>query len=187
MVVLNKIYTRQGDEGTTTVAGKRTVKWSDEIEALGSLDELNAFIGEARAFHGVGLGSRGRMVRAMLDIQNDLLDIGSIIAGSGQEFNKAPVERLEQQIDSMNAKREPLTSFIIPGSTYYTAKLHVCRTVCRRAERVIGVYLALHEEPERESLRNIAAYINRLSDWFFVAARLKTAEKEDLWEPGKNQ
>lgn len=185
MVTLNKIYTRQGDDGSTRIVNKTTAKWSQEIEVIGSLDELNAFIGEARAFHGIGSGSRDSIVKNMLTIQNDLFDIGSIIAGSGREFSHDPVRRLEQQIDAMNKRLEPLTSFIIPGATYSSAKLHMCRAVCRRAERQL--WSLIDSENPDISHGNIAAFLNRLSDWFFVAARVKNTEREDLWVPGANQ
>jgi cob(I)alamin adenosyltransferase len=190
MVVLNKIYTRTGDAGTTALGnGDRVAKHNARVEAYGTSDELNCFVGVAR------LEATGDMDAALAMIQNDLFDLGAdlcrpdMAADATAEYPPlrmvvAQVERLEHEIDLMNADLEPLRSFILPGGSKLSAHLHVCRTVSRRAER-LAVLLAEQEEINAAAVK----YLNRLSDWFFVAARVaNNGGKDDvLWVPGANR
>ena len=182
MVKLNKIYTRTGDGGSAgLVDGSRVSKSSLRMGAIGEVDEANAAIGVAIA----ALGS-GELTGKLLRIQNDLFDLGADVATPGQvegalRIVAAQVERLEREIDVMNADLEPLTSFILPSGSAAVAALHLARGVVRRAERAA---VALHEqEPLNPQL---LAYINRLSDHLFVAARrVASGEGGDvLWQPG---
>jgi cob(I)alamin adenosyltransferase len=190
MVVLNKIYTRTGDAGTTALGdGSRVAKHNPRVEAYGTSDELNCFVGVAR------LEADGDVDAALSLIQNDLFDLGADLCRPDMEADKdaeypplrmtdAQVDRLESEIDTMNAALEPLRSFILPGGSKLSAHLHVCRTVARRAER-LAVILS-----ETESINPAAIkYLNRLSDWFFVAARVANDQgKADvLWVPGANR
>jgi cob(I)alamin adenosyltransferase len=190
MVVLNRIYTRTGDAGTTALGnGARVAKYDARVEAYGTSDELNCFVGVAR------LSATGETDTALSRIQNDLFDLGADLCRPDMAADKdaeypplrmvdAQVERLEVEIDVMNAELEPLRSFILPGGTPLAANLHVCRTVARRAER-LAVLLA------GDAAINPAAvkYLNRLSDWFFVAARMSNNGGKDdvLWVPGANR
>ncbi|HLK24492.1 MAG TPA: cob(I)yrinic acid a,c-diamide adenosyltransferase [Caulobacteraceae bacterium] len=185
MVTLNRIYTRVGDKGRTRLASGAPVSKTDlRVEAYGTVDELNAFIGSARlALGGVGL------VDAMLArAQNDLFDLGADLATPVRNEGDlrildSQVERLEHEIDQLNAELEPLTSFVLPGGAPGAAALHVARTVCRRAERR-SVALA---EAEGEAVGAAALkYLNRLSDLLFVAARYVNGKGADdvLWRPG---
>ena len=173
MVVLNKIYTRTGDAGETALGtGERVPKHAPRIAAYGSVDETNAAVGVAR----LHVGEAHPDVDAMLTrIQNDLFDLGADLCaperpgsepGRGRlRVSEAQVERLEHEIDAMNAHLLPLRSFVLPGGTPAAAALHVARTVCRRAERAM---VALGEQAfENELLR----YVNRLSDLLFTMAR----------------
>lgn len=190
MVVLNKIYTRTGDTGDTALGnGTRVPKHSPRVSAYGTVDEANATVGLAR-LHAVGA------VDAQLArIQNDLFDVGADLCRPNMEQDataKYPplritddqVARLEAEIDAMNEALEPLRSFILPGGSALAAHLHLCRTVSRRAER-LTVELA-----EAEAVNPAAVkYLNRLSDWFFVAARIANDGGKDdvLWVPGANR
>lgn len=190
MVVLNKIYTRTGDAGTTALGnGTRVAKYDPRVEAYGTSDELNCFVGVAR------LEATGETDKALARIQNDLFDLGADLCRPDMDADKdadypplrmaaEQVDRLEREIDVMNAELEPLRSFILPGGAALAAHLHVCRTVARRAER-LAVLLA------EDAPINTAAvkYLNRLSDWFFVAARMaNNGGKDDvLWVPGANR
>ena len=190
MVVLNKIYTRTGDKGETALGnGDRVAKHDLRVEAYGTSDELNCFVGVAR------LEAKGETDAALSRIQNDLFDLGADLCRPDMEADAvaeypplrlaaAQVDRLEREIDVMNADLSPLRSFILPGGTALAAHLHVCRTVARRAER-LAVHLA-----DRDSI-NLATvkYLNRLSDWFFVAARASNNGGKDdvLWVPGANR
>ena len=189
MVVLNKIYTRTGDKGDTALGNnERVVKHHARVEAYGTADELNSQIGVARLH-------AGEMDAALSRIQNDLFDLGADLCRPEMEKDKdaeypplrvadAQGDRLEAEIDAMNADLQPLRSFILPGGTPLAAQLHVCRTVARRAERLC-VKLAAEAEVNAAAIR----YLNRLSDWFFVAARIANdgGKADILWVPGKNR
>lgn len=187
MVVLNRIYTRTGDKGDTGLGtGKRVPKFDLRIEAYGTVDETNACIGVAR------LSSAGELDAMLARVQNDLFDLGadlcipedgSEIAQKALRMKDAQVERLEHEIDAMNSRLQPLTSFVLPGGTATAAQLHVARTVCRRAERLI-VKLAQGEPVGAPAVK----YANRLSDFLFVAARFANLPQGDvLWVPGANR
>jgi cob(I)alamin adenosyltransferase len=182
LVKLNKIYTRTGDGGSAgLVDGSRVSKSSLRMTAIGEVDEANAAIGLAIA--AIEAGDLADQLRL---IQNDLFDLGADVAtpgdvGGALRIVASQVERLERQIDSMNESLEPLTSFILPGGSAGVATLHLVRCVVRRAERAA---VALNEaEPLNAQL---LAYLNRLSDHLFVAARhVAAAEGGDiLWQPG---
>jgi cob(I)alamin adenosyltransferase len=187
MVRLNRIYTRTGDKGKTSLGdGRRVVKTSPRIEAIGDIDEANAAIGLAR---GIARGDLGRMLAR---IQNDLFDLGADIcvpekpkpARARLRIAQQQVARLEREIDSMNAHLPPLESFVLPGGGAVSAALHLARTIVRRAERRLAA-LARKEKINPAAL----AYINRLSDHLFVAARFANAKggKDVLWKPGSGQ
>jgi cob(I)alamin adenosyltransferase len=198
MVVLNKIYTRTGDDGTTALGtGARLPKYSPRIAAYGSVDETNAALGMAR----VHLGRSHPQLDAVLaSIQNDLFDLGADLcapangagepnAGPARErlrVSEAQVKRLEGEIDVMNDMLTPLRSFVLPGGSPAAAALHVARTVCRRAERAI---VALASVPGEHVSPPVIKYINRLSDLLFVASRtVNDLGKSDvLWVPGENR
>ena len=182
MVRLNKIYTRTGDAGTAgLVDGSRVSKWSARMTAIGEVDEANAAIGMAISALGEG-GTRSELVR----IQNDLFDLGADVATPGEvegalRILAGQVERLEQEIDAMNAELAPLTSFILPSGPASVSALHFARGVVRRAERAA---VALNgAEPLNPHL---LAYLNRLSDHLFVAARYIAKDEggDVLWQPG---
>ncbi|MBT9245628.1 cob(I)yrinic acid a,c-diamide adenosyltransferase [Gemmobacter fulvus] len=187
MVVLSKIYTKTGDAGETALGnGVRVAKHSLRVTAYGTVDETNATLGLAR------LHASGAMDEALQRIQNDLFDLGADLCrpdmARDHEAGYTPlrviesqVARLEAEIDAMNANLEPLRSFILPGGSALAAHLHLCRTVSRRAERLV-VELATMEDINAEAVK----YLNRLSDWFFVAARIANDDgrKDVLWVPG---
>ena len=182
MVKLNKIYTRTGDGGSAgLVDGSRVSKSSIRMAAIGEVDEANAAIGVAIA----ALGG-GDVAYQLLQIQNELFDLGADVATPGDiegalRIVASQVARLEIEIDEMNQVLEPLTSFILPGGSPAVAALHLARTVVRRAERAA---VALDEaEPLNPQL---LAYLNRLSDHLFVAARFVAAREggDVLWQPG---
>lgn len=190
MVVLNKIYTKTGDHGETALGnGARVAKHAVRVEAYGTVDETNATVGIAR------LHADGDMDAALMRIQNDLFDLGADLCRPDMDRDgeagypvlrmvEAQVKRLESEIDAMNAKLEPLRSFILPGGSPLAAHLHGCRTVSRRAER-LAVELATMESVNPDAVK----YLNRLSDWFFVAARIANDEgrADVLWVPGANR
>ncbi|CUI00441.1 cob(I)yrinic acid a,c-diamide adenosyltransferase [Leisingera aquaemixtae] len=190
MVVLNKIYTRTGDKGETALGnGERVTKHSARVNAYGTSDELNSFVGVAR------LEAEGEMDAALARIQNDLFDLGADLCrpemakDADAEYPPlrvvaAQVERLEGEIDVMNKDLEALRSFILPGGSKLAAHLHVCRTVARRAER-LATDLSTTDDVNPAAVK----YLNRLSDWFFVAARTaNNGGKDDvLWVPGANR
>jgi cob(I)alamin adenosyltransferase len=193
MVVLNRIYTKTGDAGTTALgSGERVPKTSVRIAAYGTVDETNAQIGMVR----IHLAGREAGVDQMLGrVQNDLFDLGAdlCVPDRGQKLpyeplrvSEAQVKRLEDEIDQMNASLQPLRSFILPGGTAAAAALHVARTVCRRAERVMVELAAMPEEPVSEAALK---YINRLSDFLFVAGRYVNDKgaADVLWVPGQNR
>lgn len=190
MVVLNKIYTRTGDAGETALGdGTRIAKHAARVEAYGTVDEVNACVGLAR------LHAEGELDAALNRISNDLFDLGADLCRPHMEkdaeaeyppLRMAPsqVERLEAEIDAMNAKLSALRSFVLPGGSPLAAHLHQCRTVCRRAER-LSVALATQEGINEAAIR----YLNRLSDWFFVASRAANDDgaRDVLWVPGANR
>ena len=182
MVKLNKIYTRTGDGGSAgLVDGSRVSKSSLRMAAIGEVDEANAAIGVALASLG-----HGDVSQRLLRIQNDLFDLGADVATPGEvdgalRIVASQVERLEREIDEMNAGLQPLTSFILPSGSPGVSALHLARAGVRRAERAA---VALHEsEPLNPDL---LAYLNRLSDHLFVAARFVAAGEggDVLWQPG---
>ena len=187
MVVLSKIYTRTGDKGDTALGnGARVAKYSARVTAYGTVDEANSTLGLAR------LHANGELDAALARIQNDLFDLGADLCTPDMARDAqaeypplrmiAPqVARLESEIDAMNARLTPLRSFILPGGSALAAYLHLCRTVARRAERET-VHLASLEEVNPEAVK----YLNRLSDWLFVAGRIANDDgKSDvLWVPG---
>ena len=189
MVKLNKIYTRTGDDGTTSlVGGGRVSKHARRPSAFGEVDELNSVLGLARLHCKNGADMAG-MDAQLARIQNDLFDLGADLATAEEtapalRITTDQVTRLEQEIDAVNANLQPLTSFILPGGTELAAWLHLGRTVARRAERQM-TELAV-EEPVNEAAMQ---YINRVSDLLFVLARHANGDgKSDvLWVPGDNQ
>jgi cob(I)alamin adenosyltransferase len=195
MVVLSKIYTRTGDDGTTALGtGARVPKHAQRIAAYGSVDEANAAVGVARQ-HLVGPAHTHAELDAILArIQNDLFDLGADLCAPEEPAPKrerlrvteAQVQRLEEEIDGMNAQLSPLRSFVLPGGSPAAAALHVARTVCRRAEREI---VALANRPGEHVSPPVLKYINRLSDLLFVASRtVNDLGKDDvLWVPGGNR
>lgn len=193
MVVLNRIYTRTGDAGTTALgSGERVPKSDLRIASYGTVDETNAAIGVARLQLTPGDAETDqRLVR----IQNDLFDLGAdlCVPDRGEKLpyeplriSDAQVDRLEKEIDAMNAELKPLRSFVLPGGTPAAAALHVARTVCRRAERLIVELAANPSEPVSEAALK---YINRLSDFLFVASRYVNdrGKLDVLWVPGQNR
>jgi cob(I)alamin adenosyltransferase len=192
MVALNRIYTRTGDDGTTALGtGERRPKFDLRVEAYGTVDETNATIGLARLHTAADPELDGMLAR----IQNDLFDLGADLCTpeGGRKMKHEPlrilesqVERLEREIDVLNEGLQPLRSFVLPGGSAAAAALHLARTVSRRAERLM-VELASHDG---ESVGGPALrYVNRLSDFLFVASRHANARGEGdvLWVPGKNR
>ena len=193
MVVLNKIYTKTGDAGTTALgSGERVPKHALRIAAYGTVDETNAALGMAR----IHLGPEHAALDASLAlIQNDLFDLGAdlCVPDRGQKLaheplrvSEAQVRRLEREIDEMNGELKPLRSFVLPGGSPAAAALHVARTVCRRAERlIVELAAAPGETVGAEALK----YVNRLSDYLFVASRYANdrGANDVLWLPGQNR
>ncbi|KQT85831.1 cob(I)yrinic acid a,c-diamide adenosyltransferase [Aurantimonas sp. Leaf443] len=190
MVRLNRIYTRTGDGGQTSLGnGERRPKFDPRIEAIGTVDELNSVIGLAR------LAAEGAMDESLARIQNELFDLGADLAtpetGEPLPYERlailpSQVERLEAEIDAMNERLEPLKSFVLPAGSALATHLHLARTVARRAERQM-VELAAREG---ETVSTAAlTYVNRLSDHLFVAARIANDEgrADVLWVPGKSR
>jgi len=192
MVILNKIYTRTGDDGTTALgSGERRKKYDLRIAAYGTLDETNAAIGIAR-LHTAGDPS---LDPSLARIQNDLFDAGADLATPGKgkgpggarlTVTGAQVAWLESEIDRLNAELEPLRSFILPGGLPAGAYLHLARTICRRAERLIA---ELMDKVDESVTPEVLQYVNRLSDYLFVAARYANDKgaMEILWRPGENR
>lgn len=190
MVVLNRIYTRTGDDGSTALAsGERRAKSDLRVEAYGTVDEANSAIGVAR----LSTGALADVDAMLARIQNDLFDLGADLSFPQQaekaerpalRIVEAQVDRLEAEIDTLNAALSPLRSFVLPGGSPAAAHLHVARTVVRRAER-LAVALAGHEDVNAAAIR----YLNRLSDFLFVAARFVNDQgaADILWVPGKNR
>jgi cob(I)alamin adenosyltransferase len=192
MVKLNKIYTRTGDDGTTAlVTGPRRLKHDLRVDCYGTIDETNSIIGVAR-LHTSGMAELDGM---LFRIQNDLFDLGADLAtpDTGEKVEWEPlrivqsqVDRLENEIDTLNAALDPLTSFVLPGGSPAAAHLHVARTVSRRAERLMVDLSKMEDEVVGAPALK---YVNRLSDFLFVAARhANDGGKADiLWVPGKNR
>ncbi|GIK79682.1 MAG: cob(I)yrinic acid a,c-diamide adenosyltransferase [Pseudorhodoplanes sp.] len=192
MVVLNKIYTRTGDDGTTALASQeRRKKYDLRVAAYGTIDECNAAIGLARLHTAGDAGLDAMLMR----IQNDLFDLGADLASPG--VGKGPggermsiverqVERLEAEIDSLNEHLQPLRSFVLPGGSPTAAYLHLARTVCRRAERQV---IELADRPGESVSPALIKYVNRLSDFLFVASRFANDQGRGdvLWIPGANR
>jgi len=192
MVVLNKIYTRTGDDGTTALGtGERRKKYDLRVTAYGTLDETNATVGLAR------LHTRGdaTLDPALARIQNDLFDAGADLAtpgmgkgpdGSRLTITAAQVTWMEHEIDRLNGHLEPLRSFILPGGFPAAAYLHLARTVSRRAERLIA---ELQDQDGESVTPELLHYVNRLSDFLFVAARYANDKglRDVLWQPGQNR
>jgi cob(I)alamin adenosyltransferase len=193
MVVLNRIYTRSGDDGTTALGtGERRKKYDLRIEAYGTLDEVNAVIGVARlhvaadkAFDAV----LGRIQNDLFDVEADLCmpsDKGKGPGGARLAVTDAQVTWLEGEIDRLNAELTPLKSFILPGGSPAAAYLHLARTVCRRAERIM---VELNDQPGETVTPAALKYVNRLSDFLFVASRAMNdnGAADVLWVPGQNR
>ncbi|UWP89346.1 cob(I)yrinic acid a,c-diamide adenosyltransferase [Aliiroseovarius crassostreae] len=190
MVILNKIYTRTGDKGETALGdGTRRAKHDPRVSAYGTVDETNAVIGLARLHAGDDVDA------ALARIQNDLFDLGADLCrpemAKDAEAEYPPlrmaqeqVDRLEAEIDVMNKALDPLRSFILPGGSPLAAHLHMVRTVSRRAER-LATELASVEDVNPVAVK----YLNRLSDWCFVAARMANdgGKADVLWVPGANR
>lgn len=193
MVVLNKIYTRTGDDGTTALGtGERVRKDGLRVAAYGTVDETNAVIGVARA---ALAGSEAPLDTRLSRIQNDLFDLGAdlCVPDRGEKLSYEPlritanqVARLEADIDELNGELQPLKSFILPGGSAAAAALHQARTVCRRAERLVVELASEADEPVSDAALK---YLNRLSDFLFVAARYVNGRGADdvLWVPGENR
>lgn len=189
MVVLSKIYTKTGDAGETALGnGARVAKHSIRVAGYGTVDELNSVLGLAR------LQADGDTDIALARVQNDLFDLGADLCTPGMDHEaeaahpplrivENQVRRLEAEIDAMNARLQPLRSFVLPGGSPLAAHLHHCRTVARRAERLV-VELATMETVNEQAVK----FLNRLSDWFFVAARIANDDgrTDVLWVPGAN-
>jgi cob(I)alamin adenosyltransferase len=194
MVILNRIYTRSGDDGTTSLgSGERRKKYHLRVDAYGTLDEANAAIGIVR-LHTAGDAQLDGMLSR---IQNDIFDVEADLCIHDGSKGKGPggaklnvtarqVEWIEQQIDLLNEDLPPLRSFVLPGGTPAAAYLHLARTMCRRAERLM---VALRDQPGEEVTPEAIQYVNRLSDFLFVAGRHANdqGEKDVLWQPGQNR
>jgi len=192
MVVLSKIYTRTGDDGTTALAsGQRVAKYDLRVEAYGTVDETNATIGLARLHT---RDSNPELDAMLARIQNDLFDLGADLSYPDDAKDErgrlavtdAQVARLEDEIDALNRNLEPLRSFVLPGGSPAASFLHLARTVSRRAERLM---VALAARPNEPIGPPAIRYINRLSDFLFVAARYANdkGKADVLWVPGKNR
>jgi cob(I)alamin adenosyltransferase len=188
-LALNRIYTRRGDGGETSLAGGRRVrKDAPRIECYGTVDELNSFVGMARATAEEAAARApelARLAAILLRVEHELFNLGSILATLPEDVQprqprvtQTEVARLEREIDAMNRELPPLDSFVLPGGSRLNAELHVCRTVCRRAERLVVALSADHA----------IKYLNRLGDAFFVFSRWANRQlgvPETLWEPSR--
>ena len=193
MVVLNKIYTRTGDAGTSALgSGERRPKSDQRFEAIGTVDELNAAIGVARLYD-EALGAE--VTASLARIQNDLFDLGADLATPESDeppqyeplrIIETQVKRIEADIDALNANLSPLRSFILPGGSAAAAALHLARTVSRRAERLMT---ELAQMPGEKVNAQALHYINRVSDFLFVASRAvnDNGARDVLWTPGENR
>jgi cob(I)alamin adenosyltransferase len=190
MVVLNRIYTRTGDDGTTALgSGARRKKYDLRVAAYGTLDEVNATIGIVR-LHTAGDAA---LDPALARIQNDLFDVEADLClsekgprGARLTVTDAQVAWLECEIDRLNAGLAPLKSFILPGGSAASAYMHLARTVCRRAERIM---VELKDRPGETVTDASLKYVNRLSDFLFVAGRYANDKgaRDVLWVPGENR
>jgi len=192
MVKLNKIYTRTGDDGSTGLgSGERRKKYDLRVAAYGTLDEANAAIGIAR-LHTAGDVT---LDAALSRIQNDLFDVGADLCTPGKgrgpdgarlTVTQAQVDWLESEIDRLNDDLAPLKSFVLPGGSAAAAYLHLARTICRRAERLIA---ELKDKPGESVGAEVLQYVNRLSDFLFVAGRYANGKgaRDVLWQPGQNR
>jgi cob(I)alamin adenosyltransferase len=194
-LAINRVYTRQGDAGQTALAGgQRVPKDGLRIEAYGTVDELSSFLGAARATVNEAAPTEPRLellAAILLRVQHELFNLGSILATLPEDVHPkqarvtdAEVTRLEEEMDRMNEDLQPLRSFVLPGGSRLNAELHICRTVCRRAERAC-VSLAREQNAPPEAVR----YLNRLSDAMFVWSRWAshvTGAPETLWEPNQS-
>lgn len=193
MVVLNKIYTRTGDDGTTSLGtGERRKKYDLRIAAYGTVDEVNAVLGIVR----LHTANDAPFDAALVRIQNDLFDVEADLcmpgeAGKGPggarlNVTDAQVDWLEGEIDRFNADLAPLRSFILPGGSAASSYLHLARTMCRRAERLM---VELRDRPGEDVSAAALKYVNRLSDFLFVAGRYanENGARDVLWVPGQNR
>jgi cob(I)alamin adenosyltransferase len=190
MVVLNRIYTRTGDDGTTALGtGARRKKYDLRVAAYGTLDEVNAAIGLVRLY----TGDDKAFDAALSRVQNDLFDVEAELClaekgpgGARLTVTDVQVVWIEQEIDRLNADLQPLRSFILPGGTPAAAYLHLARTVCRRAERMM---VELNDGPGEDVGAPALKYVNRLSDFLFVAGRYANDKgaRDVLWTPGQNR
>jgi cob(I)alamin adenosyltransferase len=192
MVVLNRIYTRTGDDGSTALGtGERRPKYDLRVAVYGTVDEVNAVIGIARLHAAADVALDTMLAR----IQNDLFDVGADLCmpdkgkgpgGARLDVTEPQVEWLERQIDRLNGDLAPLRSFILPGGSAAASYLHLARTVCRRAERLM---VELKDKPGESVTPAAIKYVNRLSDFLFVAARFSNnkGSADVLWVPGQNR
>jgi cob(I)alamin adenosyltransferase len=190
MVILNRIYTRTGDDGTTSLGtGDRRKKYDLRVDAYGTVDEVNSVIGLVR----LHTAADPALDKALGRIQNDMFDVSADLClaekgpgGAKLTVTDAQVAWLEAEIDRLNADLEPLRSFILPGGSPASAYLHLARTVCRRAERIM---VELKDQPGEAVSEPSLKYINRLSDYLFVAGRYANNKGTDdvLWAPGQNR
>jgi cob(I)alamin adenosyltransferase len=192
MVVLNKIYTRTGDDGSTALGtGERRKKYDLRVAAYGTLDEVNAAIGIAR----LHTGDDAALDAALAHVQNDLFDAGADLTTPGKgrgpggarlTVTDTQVAWLESEIDRLNAELAPLKSFVLPGGSAAAAYLHLARTICRRGERLIA---ELKDKPDESVGDEVLKYVNRLSDFLFVASRYANGKgaRDVLWAPGRNR
>jgi len=189
-LAINRVYTRQGDAGETSLAGgQRVAKDSPRIEAYGTVDELNSFVGLTRAT-ATDAPALADLSAILLRVQHELFNLGSILATLPADVHprqaritEAEISQLETEMDRMNAELPALRSFVLPGGSRLNAELHVCRTVCRRAERMVTA-LAREEQIPAEAVK----YLNRLGDAFFVWSRWashRMGVPETLWEPNR--
>jgi cob(I)alamin adenosyltransferase len=190
-VAINRVYTRRGDDGSTGLAGgQRLAKNATRIEAYGTVDELNSFIGLARESVREAGAAVAELGTILLRVQHELFNLGSELATLPEDLHpkqaritREDAAQLEREMDRMNEELEPLRSFVLPGGSRLNAELHVCRTVCRRAERVL---VTLSTEGAR--VETPLQYLNRLSDALFVWSRWashRLGTPETLWEPNK--
>ena len=192
MVVLNKIYTRTGDDGTTGLGtGERRKKYDYRVAAYGTVDETNAVLGLVR----LHTADDAPLDAALSRIQNDLFDVGADLCTPGKgkgpdgarlTVTQAQVDWLEGEIDRLNDELAPLKSFVLPGGSPAAAYLHLARTICRRAERLIA---ELKDRPNESVGDEVLKYVNRLSDFLFVAGRHANGKgaRDVLWQPGQNR